>query len=535
MSAKLVKKEGYTVDFEITVSPELFEEGMQKSYIKNRNQIMIPGFRKGKAPRKFIEKLYGAEIFYEDAVNEVLQTAYPEAIKELELDPVSRPDIDIKEIGAGKDLVLTVKVDVTPDVTLGDYKGLKLEKVVSEVTDAEVDAEMTRMQERNARMVAVEDRAAEMGDIANIDYLGTVDGVAFDGGKAEGHDLELGSGSFIPGFEEGVVAMNIGDEKDIDVTFPEEYHAEDLKGKAAVFHVKLNKLQKKEIPALDDEFAKDVSEFDTLAELKADIKAKAQERKDAQAKADLENKAVEAVVEGMTVDVPPAMIDERAGSMLQEFDMQLRQQGMSLEMYTQYTGMTIDSMKEHYKTQAEASVKGSLALEAIAKAEKIEATDADVDAELEKMAKGYGMEVEKIKEIMGAQMDAFRQECVTRKTVEFLVEKAKVTEVAEASEKKPAAKKTAAKKTTATKSTSAKKTTAKKAEDGEAKPAAKKTTTKKAAAEGEEKKTTAKKTTAAKSTTAKKTTTAKKAEDGEKKPAAKKTTTKKAAAKKDEE
>ena len=518
MSAKLVKKEGYTVDFEITVSPELFEEGMQKSYIKNRNQIMIPGFRKGKAPRKFIEKLYGAEIFYEDAVNEVLQKAYPEAIEELELDPVSRPDIDIKEIGAGKDLVLTVKVDVTPDVTLGEYKGLKLEKVVSEVTDAEVDAEMTRMQERNARMVTVEDRAAEMGDIANIDYLGTVDGVAFDGGKAEGHDLELGSGSFIPGFEEGVVAMNIGDEKDIDVTFPEEYHAEDLKGKAAVFHVKLNKLQKKEIPALDDEFAKDVSEFDTLAELKADIKAKAQERKDAQAKADLENKAVEAVVEGMTVDVPPAMVDERAGSMLQEFDMQLRQQGMSLEMYTQYTGMTIDSMKEHYKTQAEASVKGSLALDAIAKAEKIEATDADVDAELEKMAKGYGMEVEKIKEIMGGQMDAFKKECATRKTVEFLVENAKVKEVAEATEKKPAAKKPAAKKTTA-----------KKAEDGEKKPAAKKTTTKKAAAEGEEKK------TAAKKPAAKKTTTAKKAEDGEKKPAAKKTTTKKAATKKDAE
>lgn len=497
MSANLVKKEGYTVDFEITVSPEMFEEGMQKSYIKNRKNIMIHGFRKGKAPRKFIEKLYGEAIFYEDAVNELLPKVYPEAIEELKLDPVSRPEIDIKEIGTGKDLVLTVKVDVTPDVKLSEYKGINLEKTVYTVTDEEVEAEMKQMQERNARMITVEDRAAEMGDITNINYEGFTDGVPFDGGKADGQDLELGSGAFIPGFEEQIVGMKTDEEKEIQVKFPEEYHAEDLKGKDATFKVKLNKIQKKEIPELDDEFAKDVSEFDTLAELKADIQKKAQERKDKQAESELENKAVEAVVEGMEVDVPPAMIEDRTKSLIQDFDMQLRQQGMSLDLYSQYTGMTIDSMQEHFKGQAESSVKGSLALDEIAKLEKIEVSEEEVEEELKKLAEGYGMELEKIKEIMQAQMDSFKQECVTRKTVQFLIDNAKIKEVkpedkkAEKKEEKKPAKKTAAKKSdeaekTAAKKTTAKKTTAKKAEDGEKKPAAKKTTAKKAAKKEEE-------------------------------------------------
>lgn len=499
MSAKLVKKEGYTVDFEITVSPEKFEEGMQKSYIKNRKQIMIHGFRKGKAPRKFIEKLYGEAIFYEDAVNELLPEVYPEAVEELKLDPVSRPEIDIKEIGTGKDLVLTVKVDVTPEVKLPEYKGIKVEKTVYTVTDDEVDAELKQMQERNARMITVEDRNAENGDIANIDYEGSVDGVPFDGGKAEGHDLELGSGSFIPGFEEQVVGMKTGEEKDISVKFPEEYHAEDLKGKDAIFKIKLNKIQKKEVPKLDDEFAKDVSEFDTLKELKEDIQKKAQERKDRQSENELENKVVEEIVNGMEVDVPPAMIEDRTRSLIQDFDMQLRQQGMSLDLYAKYTGMTPDSLQENFKGQAETSVKSSLALDEIAKAEKIEATDEEVEEELKKLAEAYNMELDKIKEIMKSQMDSFKAECVTRKTVKFLVDNAKVKEV------KPEEKKAAKK------------------------PAAKKTTAKKAAADGEEKK------PAAKKTTAKKTTTKKAAADGEeKKPAAKKTTTKKAA-KKDEE
>jgi len=528
MSAKLVKKEGYTVDFEITVSPEKFEEGMQKSYIKNRKHIRMNGFRPGKAPRKLIEKLYGEEIFYEDAVNELLPELYPEAIKELELDPVSRPEIDIKEIGTGKDVILTVKVDVTPDVKLPEYKGIAVEKTVYTVTDEEVDAEMKNMQQRNARMVTIEDRAAEMGDIANIDYLGSVDGVPFDGGKAEGHDLELGSGAFIPGFEEQVVGIKVGEEKDINVKFPEEYHAEELKGKDAVFHIKLNKLQKKELPELDDEFAKDVSEFDTLEELKNDIKTKAQARKDNQSESELENKIVDIIVEGMEVDVPPAMIEDRTQSLIRDFDMQLRQQGMSLELYTQYTGMTMENVQEHFKGQAETSVKGSLALEAVAKAEAIEVTDEYVEEELKKMAAEYNMEVEKIKEIMAPQMDAFREECKTRMTVEFLVKNAKVKEV-KAEDKKPE-KKPAAKKTT------------KKAagEAAEKKPAAKKTT-KKAEGEAAEKKPAAKKTTkkadgetAEKKPAAKKTTKKAEGEAAEKKPAAKKTTTKKAA-KKDEE
>ena len=512
MSAKLVKKEGYTVDFEITVSAEKFEEGMQKSYIKNRKHIMIDGFRKGKAPRKFIEKLYGEAIFYEDAVNELLPEVYPEAVEELKLDPVSRPEIDIKEIGSGKELVLTVKVDVTPDVKLPKYTGLTAEKNVYTVTDEEVDAEIKRMQERNARMITVEDRASEMGDIVNIDYEGSVDGVPFDGGKAKGHDLELGSNSFIPGFEEQCVGMNVGDEKDISVTFPEEYHAEELKGKAAIFKIKANKIQKKEMPELDDEFAKDVSEFDTLADLKADIKAKAQARKDNQAENELQNKLVDMVVEGMEVQIPQAMIEDRTQSLIQDFDMQLRQQGMSLELYTKYTGTTIDTMKEHFKSQAEISVKGSLALDAIAKAENIEVTDDDIEAEFLKMSVEYGMEVEKIKEIMKSQTEGLRQECKTHKTVEFLVNNAKIKEV-KPEEKKPAAKKTTTKKTT----------TAKAEGEAEKKPAAKKTTT-------TAKKTTATKSTAAtKTTAAKKTTTAKKTADtAEKKPAAKKTTTKKA-------
>ena len=500
MSAKLVKKEGYTVDFEITASPEKFEEGMQKAYIKNRNQIRMDGFRKGKAPRKLIERTYGEGIFYEDAVNELLGELYPAAIDELELDPVSRPEIDIKEIGSGKELVLTVKVDVTPDVKLPEYKGIEVEKTIYTVTDEEVDAEIKNMQQRNARMVTIEDRAAEMGDIANIDYLGSVDGVPFDGGKAEGHDLELGSGAFIPGFEEQVVGIKVGEEKDIQVKFPEEYHAEDLKGKDAVFHVKVNKIQKKELPELDDEFAKDVSEFDTLAELKADIKSKAQARKDNQSENELENKVVDVIVEGMEVDVPPAMIEDRTQSLIRDFDMQLRQQGMSIELYNQYTGMTMQNVQEHFKGQAESSVKGSLALDAIAKAEAIEADDAYVEAELQKMADEYKMEIEKIKEIMSSQMDAFKSECRTRKTVEFLVANAKVKEV-KAEDKKAEEEKPA------------KKTTAKK-------------TTKKAEGETAEKKTT-------KKTTAKKTTKKADAEDAEKKPA--KRTTKKAEEKKDEE
>ncbi len=503
MSANLVKKEGYTVDFEITVSPEMFEEGMQKSYIKNRKNIMIHGFRKGKAPRKFIEKLYGEAIFYEDAVNELLPKVYPEAVEELKLDPVSRPEIDIKEIGTGKELVLTVKVDVTPDVKLPEYKGIKVEKTVYTVTDQEVDAEIKQMQERNARMITVEDRAAEMGDIVNIDYEGSVDGVPFDGGKADAQDLELGSGSFIPGFEEQVAGMKIGEEKDIQVKFPDEYHAEDLKGKDAVFKIKLNKIQKKEVPELDDEFAKDVSEFDTLAELKADIKKRAQERRDQQSENELENKVVEAIVSEMEVDIPPAMIEDRTKSLIQDFDMQLRQQGMSLDLYSKYTGMTVDSMQDHFKSQAESSVKGTLALSEIAKAEKVEVSEAELEEELKKLAEQYHMELDKIKEIMQPQMESFKQECITHKTVKLLVDNAKITEV-KPEDKKSEENKPAAKKTTA------KKTAAKKGEDDtEKKPAAKKTAAKK--------------------------TTAKTADAGEKKTAAKKTTAKKTTAKKDEE
>ncbi|MBQ2897185.1 MAG: trigger factor [Clostridia bacterium] len=494
MSTKLIKKEGFTVEFDMTVSAETFEKGMQFSYKKNVKHMNIPGFRKGKAPRKYIERIYSEAVFYDDAVNNIFPECYTEAVKELSLEPVDMPNVDIKEIGSGKELVLNVKVDVKPDVQIGEYKGIEVTEKKYTVKADEVNAEIERMRDRNSRMITVEDRAVKSGDTAVIDYEGFVDGVAFAGGKGENHELVIGSNTFIPGFEDQIIGAKTGDEIDVNVTFPEEYHAEELKGKAAVFKVKVNQIKVKELPELDDEFAKDVSEFDTLDALKKDIKAKLTKQNEARAKGEMENEAIEKLVETLKGEIPNGMIESRAESLVQDFEMRLSQQGMPLDMYMKYTGLTLDAMKQQFKPQAEMAVKSTLVLEKVAQLEKIEIKDKDVDSKIEEMAKSYNMETDKLKELLRDEdKENIKKDLALEKAVKVILDNANYVKEAA---KKPAAKKTtekAATKSTATKTTTAKKTTAKKTtaaketkETTAKKPAAKKTTTTKKAAKTEE-------------------------------------------------
>lgn len=496
MAAKLDKKEKNTVEFTITVENEKFVEAVDAAFKKNVKKITVPGFRKGKAPRKLIEKTYGEGVFYEEAVDALLPDAYEAAVKELGIDPVDMPKVEVADIGKDKDLVIKGSVTVKPEVKLGKYKGLKLEESDHTVSAKEVNEELARRQERNARQITVEDRKVKKGDIANIDFEGFVDGKAFAGGKGEGYDLTIGSGSFIPGFEEQIIGKAIGEEFDVEVTFPEEYHAEELKGKPAVFKTKVNSISVKELPALDDEFAKDVSEFDTLDELKKDIKAKLQESADARAKQEKENAAIDAVIETMEVDVPACMVDSRIENTIRENNARMAQQGISFEQYLGYMGTTVDAFKEQIRPNAELQVKGTLALEEIAKLEGLEAADSDVDEQLTKMADAYKMELDEVKKFMRDEdIEALKSDIKITKAMDFLVENTTWSK----------AKKTTTKKT------------AEKTEDAEDAP---KKTTKKSTS------TTAKKSTTTKSsTTTKKTTTAKK-ETAEKKPAAKKTTKK---------
>ena len=500
MTAKLDKKEKNTVEFTITVSADKFSAAVDEAFKKNVKKITVPGFRKGKAPRKLIEKTYGEGVFYEEAVDALLPDAYEAAVKEMGIDPVDMPKIDIADLGKDKDLVIKGSVTVKPEVKLGDYKGLKLEEIVNTVSDKEVDEELTRRQERNARQVAIEDRAVAKDDIANINFEGFVDGVAFAGGKGENYDLVIGSGSFIPGFEDQIIGKTIGEEFDVDVTFPEDYHSEELKGKKATFKTKVNSIMVKELPELDDEFAKDVSEFDTLEELKADIKAKLTESADARTKQEKENAAIDAVIETMEADIPECMIDSRIESTIRENDARMAQQGISFEQYLGYMGTTVEQFKEQMRPNAELQVKGTLALEEIAKLENLEAKDSDVDEQLQKMADAYKMELEKIKEFMRDEdIEALKSDIKITKAMEFLVEnatwsKSKKTATkkaaAKADDKEEAPKKTTTKKTTTSTTKKATSTTKKAAsttkktatkETAEKKPAAKKTTTKKAA------------------------------------------------------
>ncbi len=413
----------------VTVGADDFEKAMTRAYNKNKNKISIQGFRRGKAPRKMIEKMYGPEVFYEDAANFVIQDTYEEAANESELDIVSRPEIDVEDIGVGKDFVYSAVVAVRPEVTLGEYKGLEIQKREAVVTDEDVDAELNRVREQNSRTLTVEDRAIEMDDTAVIDFDGYVDGEQFQGGKGDDYPLVIGSHSFIDNFEEQLIGKNVGDEVDVNVTFPEEYHEESLKGKPALFKVKIKEIKTKELPDLDDEFASEVSEFETLAEYKDSIKKNLQERKDQQVKNEKENEAVDKAVENITVEIPEPMIDEQVRQMVNEFAGRIQQQGLSFEQYMQMTGMTADNLMSQMRPDAEKRIKTSLTLEAVAKAENITASEEDIDKELDNMASMYRMEKEKIQDMMGdAEKEQISKDIEIRKAAEFLVEQAKEVE-----------------------------------------------------------------------------------------------------------
>lgn len=409
----------------IEASAEEFESGLNAAYNKNKNKISVPGFRKGKAPRKMIEQLYGSQIFFEDAANEIIPDAYADAAKESGLDIVSQPKVSIEQLEAGKPFIFAAEVAVRPEVELGEYKGVEVTKADAEVTDADVEEELKKVQDQNSRTVSVEDRAVKDGDMTVIDFEGFIDGEAFDGGKGENYPLTIGSHSFIDTFEEQMIGMNIGEEKELNVTFPEDYHAENLKGKPATFKVTVKEIKEKQLPELDDDFAQDVSDFDTLAEYKDDLKKKIAERKESEAKAKKESEAIEKVVEAAKMDIPQAMIDTQVNRMLEDFAMRLQQQGLSVEQYFQYTGMTADKIMEEMKPEAVKRIKNSLVLEAVAKAENIEVSEEEFEAELQKMADMYKMEIEKIKEFMqDAEAKQMKDDIAIQKAVELIVSSA---------------------------------------------------------------------------------------------------------------
>jgi len=451
-------------EIEVTVAPEEFTQACKDAYLKRRKSIQLPGFRKGKATQGMIEKLYGEGFFYEDALEIVYPAVVTAAIEEASLRTVDSPsELDVKTISKSEGVDMTMKVTVYPEVKLGQYKGLEAVQLPTEADDEDVANELTNMLDRNSRLVTVEDRAAEMGDTAEIDFEGFVDGVAFDGGKGENYPLELGSGSFIPGFEEQVAGHKTEEEFDVNVTFPEEYQAENLAGKDAVFKVKIHEIKTKEVPALDDEFAKDVSEFDTLDELKADLKKQLSEKKAEDARRDLENQLLEQAIDGMEAEIPEVMFTKRADEMINDYTYRLQAQGIDLQTYLQYMGQDMDAFRATFKDGAEKQVKASLVLEAIVAAEKLEATEDEINAEIDKLAQQYGMEAEQIKKAVPA--DQIAADVTTKKALDLIVDSAKLVE-------KKAEKK------------AAKKSTAKKADDkkAEKKPAAKKTAAKKPAA-----------------------------------------------------
>lgn len=416
----------------ITVDADAFEEAMVKSYNKNKKNISIQGFRKGKAPRKMVEKLYGPEVFYEDAANFAISDAYEEAAKESGLEIVSRPEIDVVEIEKGKDFIFTATVAVKPEVTLGDYKGIEVEKKTVKVMAADVNAEIDKVREQNSRMITVENRGIKKDDTAVIDFEGFVDGEPFQGGKGEDYSLVIGSHSFIDTFEDQLVGKKAGEEVDVNVTFPEEYHEASLKGKPALFKVTVKEIKKKELPKLDDEFASEVSEFETLKEYKASVKKNLTERRKEEAKREKENEVVEKVVENITVELPEPMVDEQTQQMIQEFAGRLSSQGLSFDQYMQMTGMTVDALMGQMKPEAEKRIRTRLALEAIVDAEKIKATAKDIDKEIENMANMYQMEVDKIKEMIGdAEKEQIGKDLAVQKAVDFVVKNAVEVEPAE--------------------------------------------------------------------------------------------------------
>lgn len=473
----LIKKEStgkntYTLEF--SVEKDAFAAAVDKAYRKNVKNMNVPGFRKGHAPKHVIEAMYGKGVFFEDAINDCLPDAFDAALKEAGLTIVGRPEFGVVSVEEAP--VLSAKVAVKPEVEIKDYLGIAVEKNVAEATDADVEAEINRTRERNARTVEITDRAAETGDIANIDFEGFSDGKAFDGGKGEKYDLTLGSGQFIPGFEEQVVGKNIGDEFDVNVTFPEDYHAKDLAGKAVVFKCKLNSISKKELPALDNDFAVDVSDFNTFDEYKADVKAKIQEKNEKAADSEVEGKLIDALIGKLETEIPEAMFEAETENYVRDYDSRLRMQGLDLSKYFQYTGMTLDTLRTQLRPQAEKQVKLRLALEKIAALENITVSDEDIAEEYKRIAEAYNTPEDDVKKMVTAEDLA--ADIKVKRAMDLVKEKAEIGKA-----KKTAAKKTAAKKTAA---------------EGEEKPATKKTTAKKADGETAVKKTTAKKTTAKK-------------------------------------
>jgi len=426
MSHELMKNEKNVATINITVPAKDFETAVQKTYMKERGKFNLQGFRKGKAPRKIIEMNYGEGVFYDGALDVALSPAYAAAIEELKLEPVARPEIDIKEIGKGTDLVFEAVVAVKPEVTLGEYKGLEVEAVNAEVSDEDIATELTKQQEMNGRLVNVEDRAVQDGDTAIIDFEGFVADVAFEGGKGENHNLVIGAGQFIPGFEEQLIGKNIGDDVDVNVTFPEPYQSEDLAGKDAVFKVAVKGIKVKELPELDDEFAKDTSEFDTLDELKSDIKTKMVESAKSQSESATRDRIIDAAVANMTADVPDQMIESEIDGMLQDFEHQLRYQGLDLEKYLQFSGSTMQEMREQMQDDALVRVRTSLTLETISKQENVEVTEEDLEAEFARLAEQQDQSIEEVKKMFGAQTEYMKASIETRKTVDFLVENAKL-------------------------------------------------------------------------------------------------------------
>lgn len=440
MSVKVEKTENKNeLKLEFTVEAKIFDEGIKTVFNKNAKYFNIPGFRKGKAPYNIVEKYYGSEIFYEDTFNEIVPEIYDEAIKSEKIDAVSKPEIDIVQMEKGKDLIFTAIVATKPEVKLGKYKGIALEKVEYKVTDKDVEEELNNMAEKNARMITVTDRAAKKGDTVVIDFLGTVDGVEFEGGKAENYELGLGSNTFIPGFEDQVEGMKIEESKDVNVTFPEEYFSKDLAGKPAVFKVTVHEIKAKELPKIDDEFAKDVSEFDTLKELKADIKAKKEEQNNERAKTELEEKAVKAVAEVSEVDIPKGMVELEIDNMEQDMDRRLSYQGFSLDQYLNMLGKTKADYRKESEEPAKESLKLRLVLEAVCNDAKVEATDKEVEEKIKELAESYGRKEEELKE-NSELVEHIKQNVKSEKAIKLIIDNAKMKT---AETKKEATKKTA--------------------------------------------------------------------------------------------
>ena len=432
MSVQVEKLEKNMAKLTIEASAEDFEKAVNAAYNKNKNRINVPGFRKGKAPRIMIEKMYGAGIFFEDAANALIQTEYPKAAEECGLEIVSQPEIDVVQIEKGKSFIFTAEVAVKPEVTLGEYKGVEVEVSGTEVTEEEVAAELKKEQESNSRTLDVDDRAVENGDMITLDFEGFVDGTAFEGGKGTDYPLTIGSNSFIPGFEEQLVGAVIGEEKDVNVTFPEKYHAADLAGKPAVFKCTVKKIEVKELPELDDEFAKDVSEFDTLAEYKEDIAKKLKERKEDVAKREKEDKVVDKIIENAEMDIPEPMVQSQISQLMNDFIRRMQAQGLSIDQYYQFTGLDQAKIQEQMRPQALKRIQSRLVLEKVAEVENIEISDEKVDEEIAKMAEMYKMEADKLKEVMGDyEKEQIKKDLAVQEAVTLVAEAAKVTEVVE--------------------------------------------------------------------------------------------------------